>query len=100
MRIRIDTARLEKISADMNNLIQQYQKKYNEVYTNATEMGAIWEGEAKKTYMDRLEGFRNDFERMVQVLSNYSSKLSLIAKRYKEAEEKAKSLASKLTVGK
>ena len=63
-------------------------------------MGAIWDGEAKKTYMQKLEGFKNDFEQMVKVLSNYSSKLSLIAKRYNEAEEKAKSIASKLSIGK
>jgi WXG100 family type VII secretion target len=100
MNVKIDTAEVEKISAEMNKLIQEYQRKYNEVYTNATEMGAIWDGEAKKTYMQRIEGFRNDFEKMVKVLSNYSSKLGIIAKRYKEAEENAKNLASKLSVGK
>lgn len=100
MKLRIDTARVEKISSEMKTLIQKYQKKYQEVYTNAQDMGRIWDGEAKKTYLSKLDGFRNDFEIMVKVLNNYSDKLALIAKRYKEAEDRAKSLASKLSVGK
>ncbi len=100
MRVKIDTERVEKISIDMSDLIQKYQQKYAEVYTNATDIGAIWDGEAKKTYMQKIEGFRNDFEKMVKVLSNYSTKLGTIAKRYREAEENAKNLASKLSIGK
>lgn len=100
MKLQIDTAKVEQISTQMNDLIQKYRKKYEEVYTNADQMGSIWEGEAKKTYIQKLEGFRNDFEKMVKVLTDYSTKLGVIAKRYKEAEEKAKTLASKLSVGK
>lgn len=100
MRLQIDTAKVEQVSTQMNDLIQRYRQKYAEVYANANQMSAIWDGEAKKTYMQKLEGFRNDFEKMVKVLANYSTKLGIIAKRYKEAEEQAKSLASKLSVGK
>lgn len=100
MKLKIDTVQVEKISGNMEKLIQKYQNNYNAVYTNATEMSQYWDGDAKKTYLQKLDGFKNDFEKMVKVLTNYSQKLALIAKRYNEAEINAKNLASKLSVGK
>ncbi len=100
MNLKIDTVEVEKISTSMEKLIQKYQNNYKVVYNNATEMSKYWDGDAKKTYLQKLAGFENDFERMVKVLTNYSQKLALIAKRYNEAEMNAKNLASKLSVGK
>ncbi|HEX2947940.1 MAG TPA: WXG100 family type VII secretion target [Clostridia bacterium] len=100
MKLKIDTAQVEKISQKMRALIQEYQGQYAKVYENANQMGQYWDGEAKKTYLQKVEGFRNDFEKMVKVLTNYSEKLTLIAKRYNEAETNAKNLASRMSIGK
>lgn len=100
MNVRIDTSEVKKISSDMNAKIQEYRQKYNEVYTHAKEIERIWDGEARQTYMQKIEGFRNDFEAMVSVLTKYSSNLNIIAERYEKAEENAKAIAGRLSVGK
>jgi len=51
----------------------------------------------KKTYVEKVEAFKTDFQNMVEVLVNYTIKLKAIAKRYNEAETNAKSIADKMS---
>lgn len=97
MKLTIDTVAVESISQTVQELIEQYRAQYQKVYESATSMSTYWDGDAKKSYVEKVESFKQDFEKMVEVLKNYTTKLNAIAKRYNEAEVNAKKMADKLS---
>ncbi len=62
-------------------------------------MGVNWQGETSEMFNQRLEGYRNDFEAMATVLTEYASFLSTTAATISQAEEALKSTASQLHIG-
>ena len=92
----------EQLYAQSNKVGQQkceYTNLYHRFYDEAAKMKAIWKGEANQKYCQQLEGFRSDFQRLDQLLQQYSDYLKKTADEYRKTESNLVTEAGRLSVG-
>lgn len=86
------------------NVVEEKTAKYNsewaKLYTELQSLkSAQWQGIASDTFNAKLEAYRNDFEEMAKVLTEYASYLKTAAENYEKTEEAIKDAASNLYTG-
>ena len=97
----VTTERLESSANVIEEKTGTYHTEWEKLYTELQNLrSAKWKGIASDTFNDRLEGYRNDFKEMEDVLKQYAEFLKTAAKNYKTVEEELKNAASNLSVGK
>lgn len=97
----VTTEEVRRSASLIKTKTEDYQTAYNKLYAELTDMkGVHWSGVANDAFNTQLEGFRNDFEDMTEVLLSYSQYLETAAKNYEDTEEEIRSAAvSKLKTG-
>jgi WXG100 family type VII secretion target len=98
-RIRVTWEQLEAEANKCEIQRGQYISCYGKIYAEKENMRCSWTGEANQAYCTRLEGFRNDFEELSKLLLRYIEYLKMAAKYYKEVENRLKTEAGKLNIG-
>lgn len=93
----------EELTASSNLIMDKmgnYNVKWQAIYTEVQNLvGVNWQGDTSEMFNQRLEGYRNDFEEMAKVLSEYASFLSTTAATIAQAEDNLKAQASQLHIG-
>lgn len=97
----VTTERLESSANVIEEKTNTYNTEWEKLYTEVQNLkSAQWQGIASDTFNKRLEGYKNDFQEMGNVLKQYAEFLKTAAKNYKTVEEELKNAASNLSVGK
>lgn len=97
---KVTTEELNKSSGIIMEKMGTYNVKWQNIYTEVQALvGVNWAGETSEMFNQRLEGYRNDFEAMSKVLTEYASFLSTTAANIAQTEEALKNAASQLHVG-
>lgn len=96
--IRVEPSKLEEAAGLMEQQISDYQTIYNRLYSEVESMGESWKGADNTAFVEQINGFKGNFEAMVQVLNDYATFLRESAQIYRETQEaviaSAKTLAS------
>ena len=98
---RVETERLESSATVIEEKTANYNSEYNHIYEMVQDLRSEkWQGIASDTFNDRLEGYRNDFQEMENILKDYVQFLRTAAENYKSTEDAVTSEASRLYTGK
>ena len=94
-KIMVDPTKLELVASKIEEQAADYSKLYQQLFTEA--MGKAWQGADNIAYTTQIEGFREDLNKIKQVLDEYSSFLRQSAKVYKSTQDEVISKAKTLT---
>lgn len=95
-KIIVETAQLDAASAKVGELAGTYKGEYEKLYKLVEELQASWAGADNTAYTTQIEGFRDDFEKMYTLMTDYSDFLKTTAKRYRDTQDERKTAAAKL----
>ncbi|WP_234121605.1 WXG100 family type VII secretion target [Clostridium hydrogenum] len=95
--IMVDPAKLQSTSSSMDSQIAEYERQYNQLYSEVESMGAAWQGADNQAYVSQIDGFKDDFKAMVQVMKDYSDFLKSASKVYTQAQDDTINAARRLT---
>lgn len=85
--IIVEPSKLEEAARVMDQQIADYQIVYNNLYKEVGEMGEAWKGADNMAFVEQIEGFKENFEKMVTLLNDYSNFLRESAKTYRATQE-------------
>ncbi|ETT13422.1 type VII secretion system target protein [Fusobacterium sp. CM21] len=93
----------EKLVSSANVIEEKtgkYRAEWQKLYTELQNLrSAQWKGVASDTFNDKLEGYRNDFQAMEDVLKQYAGFLKSAADSYTKTENSLKDAAGNLNTG-
>lgn len=95
-KIVVETSQLDAASAKVAELANNYKGEYDKLYKLIGELQSSWAGADNIAYTNQIEGFKDDFTRMFDLMEDYSTFLKNAAKKYRETQEQVKNDASKL----
>lgn len=89
--IRVTPEELTNTAAKVDDKAEQYFNHYKALLDWTKEFTTTeYRGEDADTFYQHVEGFRDDFDKMKELMNKYAQYLRDTAKRYLEAEEEAK----------
>jgi WXG100 family type VII secretion target len=95
--IKVDPAQLNSTATQVDSAAGEYRKLYAKLFTDVGGMRAAWQGVDNQAFTTQIEGFRQDFELMAQLMDEYSTFLKTAAKTYQQAQDEVVSQAQRLT---
>ena len=90
---------LEASASKIEGKTNEFNKAYNSIYTAVSDLRVTYKGEARDTFNQRIEGYKNDFTAAENALKKYVEFLREYAAKMKQTESDIKSKASSLSVG-
>lgn len=98
-KIYVTPEELRGSAKKVQDNIDEYEKLYNKLYQEIEGMTNSWKGQANNKLVERIEGFKPEFDNLRNVLKSYVNTLLKAADIYDSTEEAIKNAASKLTTG-
>lgn len=97
MTIKVTPQELTNASTKISTLAGEYKQEYEDLFKDVADMKSSWDGQDNVAYTNQIEGFREDFKKMYDLMIQYSDYLKSTAKAYSDAQERIKTDATKLT---
>ena len=96
-RIQVDPAQLNAAASHIDGVAAQYQQLYNKLFSDVGAMQAAWQGKDNQAFTSQIEGFKQDFQQMYQLMVEYSNFLKKSAQTYQQAQDDTVSGAQRLS---
>lgn len=97
--INVETSEIKRVSEHVASKSEEYQSEYNALFSTVAALEEAWAGKDNKAFTDQIEGFRDDFVRMKELMDEYSNFLSKTYVAYTEAQAKLEQEAKALSQG-
>lgn len=98
-QIIVETSRLDETAKQVDQLANNYETEYNQLFGKVQDLSTKWTGEDNTAFTNQIEGFRDDFQRMTQLMRDYASYLRKVAASYRETRSNVASAAKILSQG-
>lgn len=98
-QIRVTPDELTKAASIVESCADTYMSIYNGINSDVENLASTWQGEANQQYVNQLNGFRNDFENLYNLMNKYATYLRSAATKYQTAEDNIKQAANQLEIG-
>lgn len=95
-QIIVDTAQLETTAKNVEELANSYNSEYGILYSHVSEMQNSWSGADNQAYTNQIEGFKDDFKRMEDIMRDYVAFLRETVRQYRETQSEIKADVKKL----
>ncbi|WP_010676861.1 MULTISPECIES: WXG100 family type VII secretion target [Bacillaceae] len=95
--ITVDPAKLDTAATRIDQQSADYERLYKALYTEVEGMGAAWQGTDNLAYVSQIKGFMDDFQKMTNLMRQYSEFLKLSSKTYRETQNEVVNQARRLT---
>lgn len=95
--IKVDPAQLQQTASQIDTAAGEYRKLYNQLYSDVSAMRSGWTGTDNQAFTDQIEGFKDDFEKMAQLMDEYSAFLKDAAQKYQTTQDEVAAGARRLT---
>jgi WXG100 family type VII secretion target len=96
-KIVVDPAKLTSAAAQIDSQAADYQKQYNLLFNQVDGMGQSWQGADNLALVNQIDGFKDDFLAMHNLLMQYSAFLKSCAQAYTSTQQDRISQAKSLT---
>ena len=95
----VTTDEMRSLASKIEGLATEYESIYtNDIYgTGIEQLKAAYVGEDADAVVNQLEGFRDDFQNLKQVIDQYAAYLRSAAKAYDDAQDALTERAKALT---
>ena len=94
--IEVTPEMLTAAAGKINDLAGQYQTQYNNLYSETSAMKTTWDGKDNVAFTNQIEGYKDDFKTMYNLLIEYAEFLKKSAKSYSDTQNAAVTEAKKL----
>lgn len=95
--IIVDPAKLEAAASQMDTQAGEYERQYNQLFSEVDGMGAAWQGTDNVAFVNQIKGFMDDFQQMKALMLQYSEFLKNSATSYRNTQEDRITQARSLT---
>lgn len=95
--IEVTPEELERAASKIEGLANDYKTQYDAFYSETSAMAETWRGKDNVAFINQIDGFKDDFKTMYQLMLNYAEFLRQSAKAYRETQDTITSEARKLT---
>ncbi len=95
-KIEVTPEQLVSAAGAIENLAAQYKDQYTRLYSETNAMASTWSGKDNLAYTEQIAGFKDDFEKMYNLMNRYADFLRESAKMYRETQDAVTSEARKL----
>ena len=92
----VDPVQLEKAANDIDAQAADYEKVYRQLFNEVDGMGAAWQGADNLAFVNQIKGFMDDFDKMTQLMRQYSQFLKDSATTYRNTQNEIVAAAQKL----
>ena len=96
-KIVVDPAKLDSAASQIDSQAADYERLYNQLFSEVSGLGAAWQGKDNTAFVQQIEGFRDDFQQMAQLMRDYSEFLKTSASTYRTTQENVVSAAKSLS---
>ena len=98
-QIVVETARLDSTATQVEANADTYKSSYSSLFQTVQELQNAWAGQDNTAFTSQIEGFRDDFQRMEQLMRDYAAFLRKSAAAYRETQSNVTSTAKTLSQG-
>ncbi|MDE6209403.1 MAG: WXG100 family type VII secretion target [Lachnospiraceae bacterium] len=95
-KIIVDTAKLDTIAKRVKSLADNYKTEYTKLYSHVSEMQSSWAGADNQAYTAQINGFKDDFQKMENIMRDYAGFLTKTAQKYRATQSDIKAKAKQL----
>ena len=97
MQIKVDYDQVHQSALNIKQKAMQYEETIQKIYGRMHQMQSIWQGADNQAFIDKLEQFRPQLERMRDIIEQYGLYLQKSAENYQALQQdrimKARTLA-------
>ncbi|MBO5621308.1 MAG: WXG100 family type VII secretion target [Butyrivibrio sp.] len=94
--IQVTPEQLESTAGRIEGLAADYKAQYDQLYAETNSMSSTWSGKDNIAYTDQIAGFKDDFEKMNELMMRYADFLRKSAKAYRDTQDSIVTQARKL----
>lgn len=94
--IEVTPSQLDTAAGKIESLAADYKTQYDLLYSETSAMAASWNGEDNLAFINQIEGFKDDFEKMRTLMMEYAEFLKQSAKSYRDTQDAITAAARKL----
>ena len=85
--IKVTTENLVSKASEVEGKANDYLSDYNSLFADVeTLTSSDWTGDDANAFKTQIEGFRDDFEKMKELMDDYASFMRKAAKNYEETQ--------------
>ena len=95
--IKVDPAKLKAAATEIDNLAADYQRAYEQLYTEVQNLAQTWQGKDNLAFTNQIEGFQDDFQKMQNLMIQYAEYLNTTAQNYQDTQDDRVTQAQRLT---
>lgn len=95
-KIEVTPDQLVSAAGAIEGLAAQYKDQYTRLYSETNAMASTWSGKDNIAYTDQIAGFKDDFEKMYNLMMRYAEFLRESAKMYRDTQDAVATEARKL----
>lgn len=94
--IEVTPELLRTTASQIESLANDYKTQYDNFYKETNAMASTWSGKDNVAYINQIDGFKDDLQKMYTLMNDYADFLRKSAKAYDDTQtdvvNKAKSL--------
>jgi len=94
--ILVTPEQLESAAGRIEGLAADYKTQYDLLYSETNAMASTWNGKDNLAFTDQIAGFKDDFEKMYNLMNQYADFLRKSAKAYRDTQDAVVAEAKKL----
>ena len=94
--IQVTPEELDRAAKRIEELAGEYESEYTNFYTTTGSLRDSWQGKDNVAFLDQIDGFKDDFDKMHDLMLDYASFLRNSAKAYRETQDDVEKQARKL----
>lgn len=94
--IQVTPEQLDTTAGKIEGLAADYKQQYDLLYSETNAMATSWSGKDNVAFIERIAGFKDDFETMYKLMLNYADFLRKSAKAYRDTQDTVVREAKKL----
>lgn len=94
--IEVTPEQLETTAGRIDGLAADYKTQYEKLYSETSAMANTWSGKDNVAFINQIDGFKDDLQKMHTEMCNYADYLKQTAKAYRNTQDNIVTEARKL----
>ena len=94
--IKVDPAQVRAAEQKVRTQADEYTRLYTQLYSGVSELQGSWTGEDHDAFVTQIEGFKDDFDKMKTLMTQYADFLRNAAQTYADAQDQIASQVKNL----
>lgn len=96
MKINVCMEELSQSASYLKSKASEYDAIVQKIYTTMHQLETIWEGKDNQAFIQQLDSFRPQLNRMREVVEQYGNYLQSCANQYEQLQNERTMAASRL----